>query len=426
MARPLTPLGEFAAEVALALSDDEGVRARAVADARRRFLTRPTAASSWANERGRGRIVGALLALVALAVGWLLFWPTADTLIFTVDGKVGVAHAWIAAPSTRPLNIEFSDGTVLQASSSARVRVVGVKPQGADISVESGQLRARVVHRPQSAWRLSAGPFAIRVTGTRFDVAWDPALQTFSLAVLEGSVVVSGSVVGSERPVRAGEKLLAWVARGRLELVNAEREASDVKTDVERPSPAPSAGAALAVASSTGPPGASAVQTPTFTRQAPAKEAEAWRAFAENGELRQAFGAAEIQGFSGVCASATASELLQLGDGARLSGRSDRATEALLTLRRRYPRDPRRAAAAFSLGKVAFDQQRAYGQAAQWFAICALEQPDGPLAREASGRRIEALRNAGEVSAAERAARDYLARYPRGPHANLARSLITE
>lgn len=414
MARPVTPLGEFAAEVALALDDDAGARARAIAHARQRFLIQ-TVYSSRSGWQSGQRIALALLALVMFAFGWLAFPLTPGALAFTVDGKPGLAHTWIAAPSGQTLVVSFSDGTVLQAAPSSRARVVELDSHGADISLESGQIHAHVAHTLHSAWRLSAGPFAIRVTGTRFDVTWEPVSQTFSLAVLEGSVIVSGSIVGNDRPVRAGEKLLASVARGRLELVNAETGAAATKPEPDQ-----------AVAPATEPPAVAAVEASAVAREASIKDDEAWRTLAEKGELRQAFAAADARGFRGICSSATASELLLLGDAARISGRSDRATEALLTLRRRYPRDARRAAAAFSLGKVAFDQQHAYAQAAHWFAVYELEQPNGPLAREASGRRIEALRNAGDGPGARKAARDYLARHPQGPHADVARSLITE
>jgi TolA-binding protein len=151
-----------------------------------------------------------------------------------------------------------------------------------------------------------------------------------------------------------------------------------------------------------------------------------WRELARRGDLKAAYGAAEAAGFSGLCETASASELLLLGDAARLSLRSDRAIEALLALRRRYPSDPRRAAAAFALGKVAFDQQHAYSRAAQWFRTSMQEAPAGPLAREAAGRRVEALRSAGDSAAMREAARDYLSRYPDGPHAEVARGLVVE
>ena len=107
-----------------------------------------------------------------------------------------------------------------------------------------------------------------------------------------------------------------------------------------------------------------------------------------------------------------------------MSGSPAAAKQALIRLRSAFPGDSRRAAAAFALGKIAFDQTRAYGEAAEWFATSIREQPGGSLVREAAGRLIEARRHAGDDAGARRAAEGYLARYPDGPHADLARSLV--
>jgi TolA-binding protein len=113
-----------------------------------------------------------------------------------------------------------------------------------------------------------------------------------------------------------------------------------------------------------------------------------------------------------------------LADGARLSGNAEPAAAALLELRKRFPNDPRCGAAAFLLGKISFDQTRDYAAAARWFSTSLREQPSGSLAREASGRLIEALSRSGDSAGARRAAQEYLLRYPDGPHANLAHSLL--
>jgi hypothetical protein len=68
--------------------------------------------------------------------------------------------------------------------------------------------------------------------------------------------------------------------------------------------------------------------------------------------------------------------------------------------------------------------RRDYSAAADWFAKSMREQPQGGLAREAAGRRIEALRLGGNAALAEQAAREYLAEYPDGPHAKLARTVL--
>jgi len=419
MARPLNPLGSLGAKVASALADDAGERERAIEKARRAF-----AIQSLQTQRARPRraAVFALAAAAVLALGVISFslLHRAAPLAFEVDGKAGFSQTWLAAPSARPLVLSFSDGTVLDVASSARARVLETTANGANISLESGSIQARVVHTSHSAWGLIAGPFAVRVTGTRFNVQWEPAAQKFVLAVSEGSVVVSGSIAGSERPVRAGERLVASVARGQLELTNTANEAATNDGGPSGVATVDSAGTEAAA-----PPTAESASAPSQEVTAPRESSGApWRELVRKGDLRQAFAAAESHGFQNACDLASAAELLSLGDGARLSGRSDRAIEALLTLRKRYPHDSRRAPAAFALGKVAFDQQHAYGQAAAWFATCMREQPNGPLAREAGGRQIEALRNAGDLAGAEQAARAYLSRYPDGPHADVARSLL--
>jgi TolA-binding protein len=108
---------------------------------------------------------------------------------------------------------------------------------------------------------------------------------------------------------------------------------------------------------------------------------------------------------------------------ARRAGLSGDAERALLVFRERYGTDPRRATAAFLLGKLTF-ARGAFAMAATWFDASRREAPAGQLARESAGRRIEALQRAGEMATAMRAAREYLTTYPEGPHARLARSLL--
>jgi TolA-binding protein len=315
-----------------------------------------------------------------------------------------------------PLN--FSDGTRLRVEPSSRVRVLEVDRRGASVALENGALHAEVVHRSESAWRVIAGPITVRVTGTRFDLRWSAVTEEFSVSVREGSVVVAGAAVGSERPVRAGETLRVGVRENRLAITNSAESAElGPREAAVRAEPEP------ARAGDPAPPGAEP-SLPTGSASSELSPRDDWRELARRGLLRKAFAAAESSGFDDACLAASPAELLQLGDAARLSGRPDRAKLALLALRTRHPSDPRRAAAAFALGKVAFDQSGAYAQAAEWFATSLREQPNGSLSREAAGRLIEAYQRAGNASAARRAAQDYLARYPDGPHADVARSIV--
>ncbi|HEX2876321.1 MAG TPA: FecR family protein [Polyangiaceae bacterium] len=427
MARPLTPLGSLGEKVAESFEQEKAARQLAIARAERMFLTatRLPAASRSKQRTWAWSLLAACLALVL--VGFAVLRPR-QQLAFTVDGSTGRAQTWLAAPAARSVLVEFSDGTRLVVEPLSRARVVDTGAHGASIALENGSLSANVVHTSHSAWQLIAGPFAVRVTGTRFDLRWDSASQRFSITVQEGSVGVAGSIVGAERAVRAGETLVASVAESRFDLINgAQRLAGQAGGAAAAPpidgpafgDPALAPGAPRQAAQA-----AQAGAEPSRV-EAPSKDAAGgWRELAKQGDLRQAFAAADAHGFQSVCDSATPAELLLLGDAARVSGRADRATEALFTLRRRFPRDPRRAAAAFALGKVAFDQRHAYAQAAEWFSTCVREQPNGPLVREAWGRQIEALRNSGDGAGAQRTAREYLARYPDGPHADVARSVL--
>jgi transmembrane sensor len=420
MARPLTPLGSLGAKVAESFEDDGGARRLAISQAERLFLANALQRTASPPSRfGRGLALSLAAALCVAVVALVIALRTPAQLAFTVDGSSGQAQTWLAAPAARPVLVKFSDGTLLTVDPLSRARVVDTDENGANIALESGSLSARVVHTSHSAWHLIAGPFAVRVTGTQFNLRWDSASQRFSITVLEGSVGVAGSIVGAERPVRAGETLAASVAEGRFDLINGSQPLSSPARTEAPPIDGPAFGDPTLA------PAASGATTEPNAPDAPAKDtAGGWRELAKKGDLRQAFAAADAHGFQGVCDNATPAELLLLGDAARVSGRADRATEALFTLRRRYPRDPRRAAAAFALGKVAFDQRHAYGQAAEWFSTSVREQPNGPLVREAWGRRIEALRNSGDGAGAQRAAREYLARYPDGPHADIARSVL--
>jgi TolA-binding protein len=363
------------------------------------------------------RLAYALVALAAVVlVAGAFVLGVSRPLSFTADGAATAPETWIAAPSGRAVALAFSDGTALRLEPSSRARVVAIDEHGASIALENGVLHAEVVHTKKSAWRVIAGPLTVHVTGTRFDLRWSASTEEFSVTVSEGSVAVAGSALERTQAVRAGETLRVAVAERRFELANGRvsQRAADATPPVLEPraDEKPVVDAAAAVPS--------AAPLPTLD----ATVRDDWRELARRGLLRKAFAAAEAGDFAAACRTATPAELLELGDAARLSGRADRATQALLALRTRYPSDPRRSAAAFALGKVAFDQSRAYAQAAEWFATSIREQPSGSLAREASGRLIEAYRSAGNAAAAERAARAYLERYPEGPHADVARSVV--
>jgi hypothetical protein len=115
----------------------------------------------------------------------------------------------------------------------------------------------------------------------------------------------------------------------------------------------------------------------------------------------------------------SAEELLEEARAARMAGRSDLERAALLACRKRAPGQPAAAQAAYLLGRASPP-----GEATAWFETYLREMPRGLLAREAAGRLIETYNATGNVAAAQSAASRYLARYPKGPHAAMARQLL--
>src|SRR5262249_19863325 len=80
---------------------------------------------------------------------------------------------------------------------------------------------------------------------------------------------------------------------------------------------------------------------------------------------------------------------------------------------------------AFAFGRIAFDAENDFEGATRWFETYLFERPRGPLAREALGRTLEALLRSHDARA-RTTAHTYLAQYPDGPHAPIARAAIAD
>jgi hypothetical protein len=113
---------------------------------------------------------------------------------------------------------------------------------------------------------------------------------------------------------------------------------------------------------------------------------------------------------------------MTLGNTARYAGNSARAGQAYRALRARHSGTPQAAVAAFYLGRMTFPSSGA----ATFFQAYLREQPGGALSREALGRLLELRHGSGSAGEARRLARRYLAAFPGGPHAPLARKLVAE
>jgi transmembrane sensor len=356
---------------------------------------------------GRRYVVLAAAALLAggVALGW---WRPLATLTFTVaagGAGEGQAGAWLATGNASELPLRFSEGTELVMAAGSRGRVEELGRTGASFLLECGEVRARVAHRPNASWRFLAGPFEVRVTGTVLGVDWDPVRERFAVRVDEGSVAVRGPNVGGDQVVRAGEECVVDLPSRTTRLSPAGRGGDlDVLAD------AGSGGSAEALPPATSPPA-----TTRASPQAPL----AWIRLAEGGKYDDAYAAASSAGLAALLRASSADALLRLAQVARLTGHRDTEREALVTCRRRFPGSELAAVAAYELGRSS-----APSEASSWFDTYLGEQPGGALAREAAGRLVEARASAGDDRGARDAASRYLAHYPDGPHAPLARRVL--
>ena len=254
------------------------------------------------------------------------------------------------------------------------------------------------------------------MVGTVFTTTWDPEARTFAVDMDEGEVRVRGPVVGEDRQVRDTDVLKVGLEEERSSLngglgeparveVSAEEEAAPVEVPTTVTPVAP----------------AGVSESPEITEAQPI--APAWVTLAKAGRYADAVREVRVAGVQESLEGADAPGLALLGDAARLDADLDLATEAYTQLRSRHPGSSESTLAAVSLGRMAFDQQQDLEQAARWLRVALEEDPDGPLAREALGRLMEAERTLGHRSLARELASDYLRRFPDGPHASTAAQL---
>ncbi|HXI56863.1 MAG TPA: FecR domain-containing protein [Polyangia bacterium] len=358
------------------------------------------------------------LAITSFVV-WLTY-PRSHPLTFeTRAGQPGLVGDWIATSAQETLPLRFSDGSLLDLAPSSQARVTEASAVGATVDIASGSANVRVVRRRATRWRMTAGPFSVLVVGTRFRLSWRAEDQVLELEMQEGAVTVFGPSLRPEgRRLMASEFLR--VARSDWSADRAGQSPSAAQAGPAGPATSPDA---------PGAPGKRKVESGLTDKPALIRSGEgrpSWRKLALAERYADALAAAESQNIDSIYRRASAADLLLLANSAYFAGATERADQAFASVRSRFPGSAAAAVAAFSLGRSAYDRQHKFSDAIRWFAAYLKESPDGALSREAAGRLIEAQHAAGNDERAREAASRYLSRYPSGPHASLARSLVRD
>jgi hypothetical protein len=296
---------------------------------------------------------------------------------------------------------------------------------GARVLLERGRTRVSVVHRDDSSWSFAAGPFEVKVTGTRFDLAWDPARESIDLTLSEGSVEVRGPFADAPIAVRAGQRFHADMSSRSMTVVDGDGSAAAKVPTAS----APVAPAATGAAPAPTVPAVSAVPDKVVREPAPAAASataaprESWTKLVAGGHFETVIRLATDRDTGGCVRSCGAPDLRALADAARYTGRTDLAQQALLGLRDRFRGSGEERSAAFLLGRVE-ESRGAMARAQSWYETYLRERPSGELAAEALAGRMRAVSATSGRKAASPLAREYLSRYPNGVHAEAARAIL--
>jgi hypothetical protein len=348
--------------------------------------------------RARRRVVLTTVTatlIVLLGVFFGARWKTpAENVAARSAPALGVAHAELAN-----VPLLFEDGTKIVVARGARAELKSVRKHGAELQLDDGTLVVDVVHTDESRWDVKAGPFGIRVTGTRFDATFDSRTKQLTIAMAEGTVMVSGPCVNE--PLAAPAKK-TFACETDVAPANIASPSLGTTTARELPdAPAPSA-------------------VVEARRPAPTPR---WKSELDRGDARSAVASMTSSELDAALAQESASSLLALADGARLSGDGDRATKIYRKVRERFPRTSAAVKAAFLIGRMA-EASSSRDEAARWYETVTREGQND-YAQESLGRLVELAQNRGDHDRARTLATEYLAKYPQGPHAAYASSVVS-
>ncbi len=329
-------------------------------------MSEPQDLSHWVRSEVDEARIDRALAVVASPpprrIGWVagggaLAAAAAVALFFAFHDKPApIATAKAPLPAASDAAIVLPDGARVTPHADADVRVDMAARETIALTIDHGAADFVVPHVETRRFVVHAGPYDVIDVGTTFRVERTPG--AVHVEVREGAVEVRRD--------------------GVLVRVVAAHESWDGTADVE-------AGRIDVAPTTTAPPSATQVE-PTVTATVAVKP------------------------------RATAKELMEQADEARISGKPRDAAAALDALRRQYRSDPRAGIAAFELGRLRLDTLGDPKGAVEALDDALVLAPNASFREDAEARRVEALERSHDSRCVS--ARDaYAARYPNGVHA---------
>jgi transmembrane sensor len=350
--------------------------------------------------------VGTVMAVAAGAAVYQLAQPS---LSYTVEGGMLAEGGYVHAPFEREAEVHFSDGTDVRLDRASRGRVASTSAHGARVMLDHGHARVKVVPRRGNRWVFDAGPCAVHVTGTRFDMNWTEVGQVLEVKLYSGSVTVEGPPAPHGLVMKEGQRLVMDVRHNYARL---EALPPDLPPTVAPELPEPPA------------------EEPAVEPERPRREhrsearPETWSARVLAGDFDTVLREARRRGIDDVLRRDAAPDVMALAQAARLSRHAAIARKALTTLRSRFPTSTQAQTAAFLLGRMAEDHDGDLGRALEWYGQYLTEAPSGAFRDEALGRKMAATVRLSGAERARPVAEDYLRQFPSGAYAKPARTIV--
>jgi len=368
------------------------------------------------------RFTFAAIAMAALVLGFYVSRRDAAPLSMEVlAGELSsIGEVW---PSLETTTIRFSDGTRVEVEPAARARVTALRASGADVQLERGQISLDVTKRPGANWNVLAGGYQVHVTGTSFAVAFDQERQTLGVRMFSGSVRVSGPLLAQGVDVLRGERLLVDFARATVQVGPADAVHAAVEPEPEPEQPEmiePAAPEASARVPALQPSRRSHRAKP----RAAAPPPPSWQSLVAGGDFAAVLLAAEQRGLPAVYQTASLDDLDALADAARYARRTSVANDALLAIRSRFAGSSAAKEAAFLIGRLRERAGEPNAAVLEWYERYLQEDGRGVYAAQALGRKMFIVHRQHGPAGAVPLAREYLERFPDGPHASGARKLL--
>jgi ferric-dicitrate binding protein FerR (iron transport regulator) len=339
----------------------------------------------------------------------------AGTLAYRIDGGSVLEGGYLRESGHAGMHVVFNEGSRVALSPGTRSRLRVIERDSVHVAIERGGGAFQVTHKNNRRWLVDVGPFLVTVTGTVFTVSWDALTEEFDLRLREGSVVVRGPVSAGEIALRAGQRLVANLAR--VQTVITEESPEQATTE-------PSSGPAAAAANLPGlQPAAPSPALVAATVAQPARDHQ-WSRKLARGQWDPILQEARRFGIEATMNEASGEDLLALANAARYRHRLDLARSALLAERRRFPGSPRALEATYLLGRVEESRETGTAQAIAWYDEYLTRAPGGPLVGEALGRKMTLTDKLEGPVRARSLAEQYLRAFPKGNYAGSARELL--